>query len=65
MPPIINKDSCNLCGTCVENCPGDILSMNEDGPEVTYPDECWHCGSCRMNCPNEAISYKFPLSMMI
>ncbi len=56
---------CISCGTCVEDCPGHILSMTDDGPEVTYPDECWHCGCCRIGCPTGAILYKFPLNMML
>jgi adenylylsulfate reductase subunit B len=65
MPPVVNMDSCNLCGTCADICPGDVLRMNDNGPVIIYPDECWHCGSCRTHCPTGAISYKFPLSMMI
>lgn len=56
---------CISCGICVDDCPGLILSMTDDGPEVAYPDECWHCGCCRIGCPTGAISYKFPLNMML
>ncbi|MFB3884925.1 MAG: 4Fe-4S dicluster domain-containing protein [Thermodesulfobacteriota bacterium] len=56
---------CSQCGTCVEVCPLDILVMGEEGPEVAYPDECWHCGCCRINCSSGAVSYEFPLSMLL
>jgi NADPH-dependent glutamate synthase beta subunit-like oxidoreductase/NAD-dependent dihydropyrimidine dehydrogenase PreA subunit len=56
---------CNKCGTCVEDCPGLILTMTEKVPEVTYPDECWHCGNCRISCPNAAISFDFPITMLV
>ncbi len=56
---------CYSCGICVEDCPGLILSMTDQGPEVTYPEECWHCGNCRISCPNSAISYDFPLYMLV
>lgn len=56
---------CTACGTCVEDCPGLILEMGEDGPEVAYPHECWHCGCCRIACPSGAIEYVFPLHMLV
>lgn len=65
MPPVIDRDTCSLCGSCVEDCPGYVLTMGEDGPVVTYADECWHCGNCRISCPVDCISYEFPLSMLV
>ena len=38
MPPIFSE-KCNHCGVCVEDCPGYVLDMTDDGPQVTYPDE--------------------------
>jgi len=65
MPPVFNMDKCSMCGECVEDCPGLILAMTTQGPQVVYPDECWHCGCCRIACPNEAILYEFPLTMLV
>ena len=56
---------CMECGSCVDACPGHILKMGEDGPEVAYAGQCWHCGCCRIACPTSSISYKFPLTMMV
>ena len=56
---------CTSCGCCVEDCPGLILSMEAQGPQVAYPDECWHCGCCRIACPSGAILYEFPLNMLV
>ena len=56
---------CQLCGKCVEDCPGYVLAMSDNGPTVVYPEECWHCGNCRISCPSSAVSYKFPISMMV
>ncbi|WP_300460611.1 FAD-dependent oxidoreductase [Desulfobacula sp.] len=56
---------CISCGTCVEDCPGFVLDMRPSGPYVLYPEECWHCGCCRIACPTGAISYEFPLNMMV
>lgn len=56
---------CQLCGKCVEHCPGYVLEMKEEGPVVSFPDECWHCGNCRIHCPSSCISYEFPISMLV
>jgi NAD-dependent dihydropyrimidine dehydrogenase PreA subunit len=65
MPPVFNMEECSFCGNCVEDCPGYILEMKEDGPSVVYPDECWHCGNCRISCPVECVSYEFPITMLV
>jgi formate dehydrogenase beta subunit len=56
---------CTSCGCCVEDCAGLILAMDQDGPRVAYDEECWHCGCCRIACPSGAISYEFPLNMLV
>jgi formate dehydrogenase beta subunit len=56
---------CQLCGNCVEDCPGYVLAMTDNGPKVVYPEECWHCGNCRISCPSGAVSYEFPISMLV
>jgi NADPH-dependent glutamate synthase beta subunit-like oxidoreductase len=56
---------CTACGCCIEDCPGLILGMNSQGPQVVYPDECWHCGCCRIACPSSAVLYDFPLNMRV
>lgn len=56
---------CASCGSCVESCPGHILTLGDDGPCVAYPEECWHCGCCRIACTSGAISYLFPITMMV
>lgn len=56
---------CMECGCCVESCPGHILEMSDDGPQVVYPNQCWHCGCCRIACPTSSIAYRFPLSMLV
>jgi NADPH-dependent glutamate synthase beta subunit-like oxidoreductase/NAD-dependent dihydropyrimidine dehydrogenase PreA subunit len=56
---------CTSCGCCVSDCPGLILAMTTDGPQVAHFDECWHCGCCRIACPSACISYEFPLNMLV
>jgi len=64
MPPVFNE-KCNMCGNCIEDCPGNILIMGDNRPEVAYPEECWHCGTCRTGCLAEAITINFPVYMLI
>jgi formate dehydrogenase (NADP+) beta subunit len=56
---------CTSCGCCVSDCPGLILTMTSQGPQVAHFDECWHCGCCRIACPSGCISYEFPLNMLV
>jgi NADPH-dependent glutamate synthase beta subunit-like oxidoreductase len=56
---------CTACECCVKDCPGLVLAMSPQGPQVAYSDECWHCGCCRIACPSGAILYEFPLNMMV
>ncbi len=56
---------CTSCGNCVDDCAGLILSMGPEGPQIAHYDECWHCGCCRIACPSGAISYEFPLNMLV
>ena len=67
MPPIIRKEDCIGCGTCVQICCMDVFGPCEKGavPKVRYPDECWHCRACVMDCPVGAITMRYPLSHMM
>ncbi len=67
MPPVIEKELCQGCGTCEDSCPLDVIYMNEEEnqPFIKYPEECWHCGSCRQDCPEGAITILFPLRIMV
>jgi heterodisulfide reductase subunit A-like polyferredoxin len=56
---------CTSCGCCVSDCPGLILTMTSQGPQVAHFDECWHCGCCRIACPSGCVSYEFPLNMLV
>ena len=50
----IDKELCIQCGTCVEECNGGCLKL-ENG-ELTYNDSrCILCGHCLAVCPRDAI----------
>jgi adenylylsulfate reductase subunit B len=67
MPPIINKEKCTFCDTCVANCPMDVFHGSKEGeiPQVSYPEECWHCNACVLDCPAGAVKLRMPLPMML
>ncbi|MFC1942708.1 ferredoxin family protein [Chloroflexota bacterium] len=68
MPPIINKDKCSGCGTCVDICSPDVFFGSKEGetPTVTYPEECWHCNGCVLDCPVEgAVTLRIPLPVQL
>ena len=50
----VNEGLCQACGTCVEKCPFDALSVDQIA-RVNW-DKCMGCGVCIDQCPNDAIS---------
>ena len=52
---VVNKDVCVGCGTCVENCPVNAISM-VDGVAHIDKEICINCGSCLGACPVNAIT---------
>lgn len=68
MPPVIHKDKCTGCQTCVTICPEDAFGLQEDGvqvPQVQYPRCCKHCNACVLECPAQAITLRFPVPKMM
>ena len=56
MVAVINRDECVGCGTCVDDCPTDAISMDGENIAVVNADECIDCGACVDSCPTDAIS---------
>ncbi|MCB2145489.1 MAG: DUF362 domain-containing protein [Deltaproteobacteria bacterium] len=54
LTPRANPDGCTACGTCVEQCPAQALSMSGDLPEVDM-DLCVTCFCCQEICPEKAM----------
>jgi len=52
----IDKDECTGCGTCVEECPTEAISLNDDDIAVVNADDCTECGLCVDSCPTSAIT---------
>lgn len=60
--PVINRDDCNLCMTCISACPVDALYHHQPHKEdlsdnfiALNGSECLGCGVCVMTCEKEAI----------
>ena len=53
--PVVDKEECTGCGTCVDACPVEAISL-VDGVASIDPEECTECGTCIDECPVEAIS---------
>jgi len=68
MPPVIDSEKCEKCGSCVDVCPEDVYfgSRKKALPSVSYPEECSHCNACVEECPVEgAVTIRIPLPMML
>ncbi len=52
----INAEECVGCGTCVDECPENAITMGDDEIAVVDADKCTECGTCVDACPSEAIS---------
>jgi Pyruvate/2-oxoacid:ferredoxin oxidoreductase delta subunit len=54
--PEYDYDICTSCGTCIDRCPTNALTMgNEERPEVNF-DRCIGCGVCASGCAFDAIT---------
>ena len=55
MIEIKNKKDCCGCSACVQKCPKDSISLEEDYEGFLYPkvniDTCINCGLCEKVCP--------------
>ena len=54
MPAVVNIEKCDGCGTCVDECPVECITLNDHAK--VDADECTECGTCVEACPNDAIT---------
>ncbi|MHA1793834.1 MAG: ATP-binding protein [Promethearchaeota archaeon] len=54
----INQEECIGCETCVEKCPMEAITLNDDDVATVNLDRCIGCGVCVPACPQEAITLK-------
>ena len=55
---MIDQKKCIGCGTCVEMCPVNAISINENGKAEINQELCIKCGTCEAVCPVGAIEIK-------
>lgn len=53
--PMVNKELCSGCGTCVDACPMGAISLS-GGKAVIDTEHCVKCGVCVFSCPQKAIT---------
>ncbi|SFM94711.1 4Fe-4S binding protein [Thermodesulforhabdus norvegica] len=53
----LDEESCVLCGTCVDRCQMDAITLGDDHAVINR-DRCIGCGLCVTTCPEEAITLK-------
>mgnify|MGYP001082966713 FL=1 len=56
MPAVVDRDECVGCGTCVEECPEEAVTLDDEEIAVVDADKCTECGTCVESCPSEAIT---------
>jgi len=53
--PVIDKDTCTRCFTCVDYCPDGVIVKTDKGPVIDY-NLCKGCGVCANECLFNAIN---------
>jgi H+/Na+-translocating ferredoxin:NAD+ oxidoreductase subunit B len=52
---VVDREKCQVCGTCSTRCQMDAIAT-DDGPPTVMEDRCIGCGLCVTTCPSEAMS---------
>ena len=55
MPAKVDTEECTGCGTCVDSCPVEAITLEDDVAKINK-QECTDCGTCVDECPVEAIT---------
>ena len=56
--PIVDKERCTGCSTCVRFCPEECMALNNDRKVTIDYNYCKGCGICANECPVKCISMK-------
>lgn len=52
---MVSADDCIACGTCVDRCPMEAISIGDDEIAMVESSKCIGCGVCTPTCPSDAI----------
>ena len=55
---IIDKNYCVVCGTCIKECPLNLISIEQGVFAKVNLDKCVGCGKCAKACPASVIEIK-------
>lgn len=55
---VVDDNACVHCGLCAEDCPGDVLIVDNDKPKIAIEaiNDCIECQHCLAVCPTGALS---------
>jgi ferredoxin len=56
VPAKVNREECVSCGTCVDECPEEAITLDDEEIATVNPEKCTECGKCVEACPSSAIS---------
>ncbi len=62
--PVIDRDLCIACGSCVEYCPGGAVRIVDGKAAVVDAAACSYCTDCEAICPVGAISCPFTVILV-
>lgn len=54
--PWVDEDKCIGCGICIDECPVDTISIENDTAWIDMAG-CIHCGRCHDVCPEDAVRH--------
>jgi ferredoxin len=52
---VLDRDACAGCGTCLERCPMEAISLPDGAAEINL-ERCIGCGLCVTTCPSSALT---------
>ncbi|MBN2560246.1 MAG: 4Fe-4S binding protein [Phycisphaerae bacterium] len=55
MAATVDVEKCTGCGACVDVCPVEAITLNDEKAAVDQ-ENCTDCAVCVAECPTEAIS---------
>ncbi len=54
--PVVDVETCKLCGTCERACPGHVIKQDRKERIIVFDyTRCIMCGQCATSCPTGSI----------
>lgn len=54
----VDRDKCEACEECVNNCPVGVFQMNNGKADPFQAESCEGCETCVSVCPSGAVTLK-------